>query len=94
MVTREMTDDTQKEIQKMLAPDMPMPEKVRIELDPIFARNLAFLLQEPYARWSAELDHYMRQEDIHPAEVMEMLDTLDGVRDQLVEQGIEWDPEA
>jgi hypothetical protein len=84
-------DTTQEQIEKMLAPGIPMPENVTISIDPIYARNLSFLLQEPYARWSAELDHYLGVEDVHPAEVMEMLDTLDEVRDQLVEQGVEWD---
>ena len=85
-------DDTTNKIQKMLAPDIPMPEKHTLELDDFQARNLAFLLQEPYSRWAMELDHYTQQEDVYPAEVMELLDTLDAVRDQLVDQGIEWDP--
>ena len=81
-------DETQGKIQKMLAPDIPMPEKLSLELDEYQARTLAFLLQEPYARWTMELDHYSRQEDVYPAEVMEILETLDVVRDQLVDQGI------
>lgn len=85
-------DETQNEIQKMLAPDMP--ESIKLELNIFNARNLAFLLQEPYSRWSAELDHYLKNEDVYPAECMELLDTLDTIRDQLVEQGVEWDPEA
>jgi hypothetical protein len=89
-----MKDKTTDKIQKMLAPDIPMPEKLSLELDNFQARNLAFLLQEPYSRWSMELDHYTRHEDVYPAEVLELLETLDVVRDQLVDQGIEWDPEA
>jgi hypothetical protein len=84
-------DVTQEEVQKMLAPEIPMPTPITLELDHTQARNLAYLLQEPYSRWTMELDHYLRQEDVYPAEVMEMLDTLDAVRDQLVDEGIDWD---
>ena len=87
-----MTDVTQEEIQKMLAPGFPVPEKLVVELDHIQARNVAFLLGESYAKWGMELNHHMNCGDgAYPAEVMEMMDAIDSVRDQLVDQGIQWD---
>lgn len=73
-----------------LAPGIPMPEPVNIEMTPITARNIAFVLQESYAKWGMEHDHYARQADVYPAEVIEILDSIDVVRDQLVDQGVEW----
>lgn len=88
-------DVTQDKIQKMLAPGIPMPESLDIKLDTIQARNLAFLLMEAYSNWDMQLNHHMQEADgVYPEEVMELLDTIDSVRDQLVDQGIEWDPEA
>lgn len=67
-----------------------IPEHINLDLDVMQARTLSFLLQESYSKWGMELDHYIRLEDVYPAEIMEILDCLDGIRDQLVDAGVEW----
>ena len=67
-------------------------DEVTVTLHSSEASILAFLLGESYFKWGEELDHYLRHEDVYPGEVLQMLDVMDKVRDQLVEQGVEWDP--
>lgn len=69
---------------------MSDPESITIRLPTPYAQNLAFLLGESDAKWASELNHYIKSEDIYPKEAMDMLDTIDEVRDQMTEQGIEW----
>jgi hypothetical protein len=76
-----------------LAPGIPMPDPIVLEMSPITARQIAFVLQESYAKWGMEHDHWVRHENTYPQEVIEILDAIDVVRDQLTDQGVEWDPE-
>lgn len=76
-----------------LAPGIEMPPPIVLEMAPITARQIAFVLQESYHKWGMEYDHWIRDEDVYPAEVLEILDAIDVVRDQLTDQGVEWDPE-
>jgi hypothetical protein len=71
---------------------MTTERKLTIRLTEPQAVNAAFLLSESYDKWGMELNHYSKTDDVYPQEAMNFLDLVDDIRDQLVEQGVEWHP--
>ena len=62
---------------------------ITIKLNEVDMRNIVFVLDSAYSEWGMMLAHHL-DDGVMPAEVLEILDVLDDVRDQLVEQGMEW----
>ncbi len=70
--------------------DVPQKIKLELELHESAWRNMMFLLDESYSKWGAEANHHAR-EGQYAAEVLELLDVLDDVREQYEEQGYGWE---
>jgi len=68
-------------------------DRITIDLSRVQATLVAFLLDQEYGKWGTEHDHFMRHEDAYSEEILNLLDVIDIVREQMVDQGVQWDPE-